>query len=311
MALISFNKYVIRDYFFIAAGAAVIALGIGIFLIDAQVVPGGVSGLAMAVYYLSDYKIPVGLMMWLFNIPLYIWGVKELGRSFGARTFFGFSCTSLFIDLFRGDMPGLRFIKLQDTRTIKYLLHNDFLFLILIGSVLLGLGLGVIFKFKGTTAGSDIIVAILQKRYGWKPGTAIMFTDFFVIILAGIIIEIKNLSPQRPAMSLTLYALFLLFISARIVDMIIDGFDYARMACIISGKSDEIAYRIMNDLGRGATGLKAHGLYSNAEREIIFTVITMKELPVLSDIIKETDPSAFVIIGNVHEVLGEGFRRRI
>ncbi|MGE5363364.1 MAG: YitT family protein [Bacteroidota bacterium] len=305
------KKYPLVDYFSISVGAAIMALGIGIFLVDAQVVPGGVSGLSMAIHYLTNNTVPVGLLMWLFNVPLYIWGIKTLGKQFGARTFYGFTLNSFFIDLFRGEIPGLRFIRLQDTQTIRDLLQHDFLFLILIGAVLLGVGLGLIFKFKGTTAGSDIVASIMQKKYGIKPGQAIMLIDFFVISLAGVIIEMKDLSPERPAMSLTLYAFFLLFISSKIVDIILDGFDYARMAFIISDKNDEIAQAIMNDMSRGATGLKAHGLYKNIEREIIFTVITLKELTTLSDLIKEIDPDAFVIIGNVHEVLGEGFRRRI
>lgn len=306
-----FKKYPILDYVFIAIGAAIMALGIGIFLIDARVVPGGVSGLSMAIHYLSNNRIPVGLMMWLLNVPLYAWGLKELGKSFGKRTFYGFTLNSFFIDFFRGDIPGLRLFRLQETQTIKDLYQHDFLFLILIGAVLLGVGLGIIFKFKGTTGGSDIVASIMQKRYGIKPGQAIMSIDFFVITLAGLIIELKNLSPDRPAMSLTLYALFLLFISSKLVDVIFEGFDYARMAYIISEKSDEIAHAIMNDMSRGATGLRAHGLYKNVDREIIVTVLTMREITELTEIIKEIDPDAFVIIGNVHEVLGEGFRRRI
>lgn len=305
------KKYPILDYFFIAFGSAIMALGIGVFLVDAQVVPGGVSGLSMAIYYLSNNTIPVGLLMWLLNVPLYAWGLKTLGKQFGVRTFFGFTLNSFFIDLFRGSIPGFSYIRLQEAQTIKDLAQHDFLFLILIGSVLLGVGLGIIFKFKGTTAGSDIVAAIMQKKYGVKPGQAIMLIDFFVIALAGFIIEVKHLSPLRPAMSLTLYAFFLLFVSSKLVDVIIDGFDYARMAYIISDKNEEIARAIMNDMSRGATGLKAHGLYKNIEREIIFTVITHKEITTLTELIEEIDPDAFVIIGNVHEVLGEGFRRRI
>lgn len=304
-------KYPVVDYFFIALGAAIMAVGIGIFLVDAKVVPGGVSGLSMSVHYLSNYTLPVGLMMWLFNVPLFFWGIKELGKSFAFRTFYGFTLNSFFIDFFRGDIPGFSFVRLQDAATIKDLLQNDFLFLILIGATLLGIGLGIIFKFKGTTAGSDIVAAIMQKRLGLKPGQAIMFIDFFVICLAGLIIEIKDLSPERPALSLTLYALFLLFISSKLVDVIIDGFDYARMAYIISDKYEEISKAIMSDMSRGATALKARGIYSDTEREVIITVVSLKELKTLTDLIKDIDPSAFVIIGNVHEVLGEGFRRRI
>lgn len=299
------------DYVAITIGAILMSIGIGVFLVDARVVPGGVSGLSMAFYYLTDGAVSVGIMIWLFNVPLYIWGVKELGKRFGVRTFYGFTINAFFIDFFRGDIPGFGFVKLQDTQTVQNLLHNDFLFLILIGAAFLGVGLGIVFKFKGTTAGSDIVAAIMQKKFGMKPGQAIMSIDFMVILLAGLIIEFKDLSVDKPAFLLTLYALFLLFISARIVDVIIDGFDYARMAYIVSDKNKEIAERIMTDLSRGATAIKTRGLYRNIEREMITTIVTLKELRKLQDLIREIDPDAFVVISNVHEILGEGFRRRI
>jgi uncharacterized membrane-anchored protein YitT (DUF2179 family) len=305
------GKYPIVDYIAITIGSAFMALGIGVFLVDAQVVPGGVSGLSMAFHYLSGNKLPIGLMIWVFNVPLYLWGLKELGKSFGLRTFYGFTLSSIFIDLFRGDIPGFEFIRLQETQTIKDLLNNDFFFLILVGAALLGLGLGIIFKFKGTTAGSDILAAIMQKRYGIKPGQAIMAVDLLVIAFAGFIIEVKDLAVGRPAFSLTLYAIFLLFVSARIVDVIIDGFDYARAAYIISDKYLEIEEAIQNTLSRGATALKSRGLYKNVEREVIVTIVTLKELGKLQELIREIDPDAFVVINNVHEVLGNGFRRRI
>ena len=308
---IKFNKKAVRDYFFIAIGAAIMAIGIGVFLVDARVVPGGVSGLSMAVYYLTDGAFPIGVTIWLLNIPLFIWGVKELGPQFGSRTFFGFTLNSFFIDFFRGEIPGLDFIQLQNTETIIQLQQNDFLFLILLGAALLGIGLGIVFKFRGSTGGSDIVAAIMQKRFGIKPGMAIMIIDFFVICLAGLIIEFKDLGGERSAMTLTLYALFLLFVSGRLVDAIIDGFDYARTAFIISDKNDEIAKVIMNDFSRGATAIKARGLYRNVDREIIFTVVALRELGKLTNAIKQIDPHAFVTVNNVHEVLGEGFRKRI
>ena len=302
---------VLIEYFFITVGAASMALAIGVFLVDAKVVPGGVSGLSMAIYYLTGGKLPIGLMIWLLNIPLYFWGIKELGKQFGVRTFYGFTVNSFFIDFFRGEVPGFHFIRLQETETILKLQQNDFLFLIIIGAALLGIGLGIVFKFRGTTAGTDIIAAIMQKRFGFKPGMAIMIIDFFVICAAGFVIEFKDLAGFRSAMTLTLYALFLLFISSRLVDAITDGFDYARTAYIISDKSSEIAKVIMNDLSRGATAIKGRGLYKNVEREILITVVALRELSKLVNIVKQIDPTAFVTVNNVHEVLGEGFRRRI
>ena len=299
------------DYFFISLGAMIMAIGIGVFLVYAQVVPGGVSGLSMALHYLSNNRLPVGLMMWLLNIPLYIWGIMVLGKQFGIRTFYGFTINSFFIDFFRGDIPGIKMLQLQHSSTITDLRDNDFLFLVLIGAILVGLGLGIIFKFKGSTAGSDIVAAIMQRYLGTKPGQAIMLIDFFVISFAGVIIHFKNLSTVRPALSLTLYAFFLLFVSSKLIDVVLDGFNYARTAYIISNKSREISEAIIGGLSRGATALKARGLYKNIDREVIMTVVTRKEVTQLTDIIEEIDPDAFVIISDVHEVLGEGFRRRI
>ena len=307
-----FNKQnPLFDYIAIAFGAAIMAIGIGAFLVDARVVPGGVSGLSMSFYYLTGGEVPIGLLIWVINIPLYIWGVKELGKQFCVRTFFGFTLNSFFIDFFRGDIPGFSFIRLQETETIINLRQHDFLFLIVTGAALIGIGLGIVFKFRGSTGGTDIVAAILRKKFGIKTGTAILIVDFFVVSLAGFIIEFKDLAGERSALTLTLYAFFLLFVSSRLVDAIIDGFDYARAAYIISEKSGEIAEAIMNELSRGATALKARGIYKNAEREIIVTVVTLKEIGTLTNLVRKIDPDAFVTVNNVHEVLGEGFRRRI
>jgi uncharacterized membrane-anchored protein YitT (DUF2179 family) len=301
----------IRDYFFIILGAFIMAVGLGVFLVDAKVVPGGVSGLSMTIHYLSGNTIPVGLMMWLLNIPLYIWGIRELGKQFGVRTFIGFTANAFFIDLLRGRIPGFRTIHLNMHPSITALRQEDFILLVLVGGVLLGIGLGIIFKFRGSTAGSDIVAAVAQKRWGVKPGHTFMIVDCCVILLAGFIIHVRHLSFDRSVLSLVLYAMVLLFISSRIVDVILDGFDYARSAFIISTRTEEIARVITQDLSRGATAFEARGLYTNQKREVLFTVLSRKEIGTLMQDVKEIDPKAFVIVNNVHEVLGEGFRPRI
>jgi len=305
------TKNELKEFTAITIGAMIMSLGIGVFLVDAKVVPGGLSGIGMAIYYLTEGVVPVGLTVWALNVPLYIWGVKELGKRFGIRTFYGFTVNAFFIDFFRGDIPGFGFIRLQDSETIKILISHDFLFLILIGAGLLGTGLGIVFKFQGTTGGTDIIAAILHKKYHIKQGMLILILDVIVVFIAGIVIEFKSLPSDKPTLLLVLYALFLGIISARLIDLIIDGFDYARQAYIVSDKNEEIAKRIMEDLSRGATAIKTRGLYKNVEREMITTIVTLKELGKLTEIIKKIDPDAFVVINNVHEVLGEGFRRRI
>ncbi len=302
------GKKIFIEYFFITLGAFVMSVGVAVFLVDAKVVPGGVTGLSMAIHYLSGGRLPVGIMMWVLNLPLFIWGVIELGKSFGFRTFWGFSVNAFCIDFLRGDIVGS--IRLQDTKTVRYLLENDFFFLILLGALFLGIGLGIIFKFKGTTAGSDIVAAIARKRWRVKPGISIIVTDFFVICLAGVVIQVKGLSPEKPVLLLMLYSFLLLVVSSQLIDVVIFGFDYAKSACIISDRHAEIADRIVHLMGRGATAFHGKGLYSGVERDIIFTVVSRREIYRLVDMVKEIDPDAFVIINRVHEVLGEGFMAR-
>jgi uncharacterized membrane-anchored protein YitT (DUF2179 family) len=301
----------LRDILFILVGAFIMAAGIGIFLVDAKVVPGGVSGLSMTVHYLSGNKLPVGLVMWMFNIPLYVWGIRELGKQFGFRTFLGFTSNSFFIDLLRGQIPGLSSIHLHDHPSLVAMRQDDFLLMVLVGGVLLGVGLGIIFKFKGSTAGSDILAAVARKRWGIKPGTSFMVADFCVIMTAGAVIHFKHLSFDRPVLTLVLYAVLILYISSRIVDVIIEGFDYARSAYIISDKNEVISRVIIEELSRGATAFKAKGLYKNQDKEVLYTVLSRKEIGLLTDKVKAIDPNAFIIVQNVHEVLGEGFRPRI
>jgi uncharacterized membrane-anchored protein YitT (DUF2179 family) len=303
----SFRKTFI-EYMFITIGAVIMSLGVGVFLVDAKVVPGGVTGLSMAVYYMTGDTIPVGVLMWVLNIPLFIWGIVELGKSFGFRTFWGFTVNAFFVDFFRGDIVGS--IRLQDSEAVRYLLANDFFFLVLIGAVFLGVGLGIIFKFKGTTAGSDIVAAIARKRWKFKPGMTIIVTDFFVICLAGLAIHVKGLSPGTPVVVLMLYSFLLLLVSSQLIDIIIFGFDYAKSAYIISDRHEEIAREITHGLGRGATAFHGKGLYRGVERDIIFTVVSRREIFTLVERVREIDPDAFMIISRVHEVLGEGFMPR-
>ncbi len=304
------EKGVWRDFIFIFIGSFIMALGIGVFLVNARVVPGGVTGLAMAVHYLSGNQLPVGFMLWIFNIPLFIWAIIELGKKFGVRTFLGFTCSSFFIDLLRGRVPGFHHIRLHENPMVLSLMEKDFLLLVLTGGVLLGIGLGIIFKFKGTTAGVDVIVAVAQKRWAVKAGHAFMVIDSVVITFAGIIIHFKHLAADRPALTLTLYAFLLLFVSAKIVDVILEGFDYARSAMIISDEPEKIARMITRDMDRGGTALAGRGIYTNRQREILYTVLSKKEIRYLVEQVKNVDPQAFIIVNNVHEVLGEGFRPR-
>ncbi|MFA5624565.1 MAG: YitT family protein [Bradymonadales bacterium] len=297
----------IVDYFMITLGSFALALGIAVFMLDANIVPGGVTGISMAINYLTD--ISVGKLIWILNVPLFIWGVIELGSAFGVRTFYGFTTNAFFIDLIRGDIPGFEHVQWNKLSFVQFMLEHDFFFLVLIGSILTGIGLGVVFKFKGTTAGTEIVSAILKKRFGIKPGMAILYVDFFIIIGAGIVIYITQVS-DRPVIYLIIYALLGLYVSSIILDKIVFGFDYAKNMMIFSRKNDEIANYIKHDMERGVTAFYAKGMYAGKDRDVLMTVVSPSEARDLTNYIKELDANSFVILSNVDEVIGEGFRRR-
>jgi uncharacterized membrane-anchored protein YitT (DUF2179 family) len=306
------KNQVIFDYLMLTFGTMLMALGISVFLLDARVVPGGASGLSMALHYLSSQKIPVGVLSWCINLPLFIWGLKELGNRFAVRTFYCFTMNSIFIDVFRGQFPLFKTYNLAEHPVIRSFAQSDFFFMVLVGAVLLGIGLGIIFKFKGTTAGSDIIASILSKRYGLKPGQVLLIIDFLVIAFAGYIIDIKGLAIGRPALVLTFYALLLLFVYSRLIDTIMDGLDYARMVLIISeNKIDEIRELILYKIKRGGSLIDAKGLYNNNKKDLVMVVVSTKQLSDLTDSVKKIDPAAFIVVSEAYEVLGKGFRRRV
>ncbi|HOJ37831.1 MAG TPA: YitT family protein [Ignavibacteriales bacterium] len=306
------NRPVVFDYLMLTIGTILMSLGIAVFLLDARVVPGGASGLSMAIHYLSNQKLPVGVVSWLINLPLFLWGIKELGNRFAFRTFYCFTMVSIFIDLFRGQLPFIKTPNLAQYPEILFFKNSDFFFYVLVGSVLLGIGLGIIFKFKGTTAGSDIIASILSKRFGMKPGQVLLVIDLIVIAFAGYVIKIKGLAVDRPAIVLTFYAVMLIFVYSRLIDAIMDGIDYARLVIIISeNKLEEIRELLLYKINRGGTLINAEGLYKKTPKELIMTVVSTKQLTDLTDSVKKIDPEAFIIITEAYEILGKGFRRRL
>ena len=292
----------------ITIGSFVAAIGLGVFLVEADVVPGGVTGISMVVNFLFP-KLSVGMLIWILNVPLFIWGIAELGNAFGVRTFYGFSSNAFFIDFLRGDIPGFGWLQTQNTETIQYLLEHDFFFFILIGSLFTGIGLGMVFKFKGTTAGTEILCAILKKRTGISPGIAMMAIDFFVISAATAVFYYDG-STRVPALVLAFYAFLSLYVSSILLDKVVYGFDYAHQYIIFSNKNSEISDYIIKKLDRGVTAFYARGMYTGQDKEVLLTVVGKNDARELAPFIKKVDPHAFIIQSNVNEVLGEGFRSR-
>lgn len=277
-------KKTIKNVVFILGGSAIMGLAYALFLIPFHLVPGGVSGISIILNYL--FKLPVGLLTILLNIPIFLLSLKFLGKKYVLNTLIGMGTSSLFIDFFH------EIIKLPRGT------QNELLAAIY-GGLLLGMGLGLVFKGEASTGGSDVIGLIINKFTGVSVGIGIMLTDFFVISASGLVF--KNL--EAP-----LYGYIVLFISSKVIDLILEGWSFSKLVIITSSKTEEITDFILNKLDRSGSALRSRSLYLNKEGEIIITVIHRKQLPELKSFIKKVDPKAFVIINDTYEVLGKGFK---
>lgn len=270
------------DYAGIFAGVAITALALDWFLIPNLIAAGGASGLATVIHHLTN--LPVGLLMVLINIPLFLASVRAFGSHFGAKTIFGTAALSILIDMFAGVLPGP--------------LTRDPLLASLYGGVLSGIGIGLTFRFNGTTGGTDIAARLLKKFFSLSIGRALLFIDMAVIILAGLVFRQPDLA---------LYALITVFVSSKAIDLILEGEDYARAAFIITKEADDVVQNIFAVLGRGVTTIEGRGAYTGTDRQVLLCVVSRAEQSRLREIVESTDPKAFVIITSAREVLGEGF----
>jgi uncharacterized membrane-anchored protein YitT (DUF2179 family) len=274
------------DFFLIVIGSAIMGIAYNLFLIPHRIVPGGVSGLSIILNYLL--KTPVGLVVIIFNIPLFLLGIKTLGRIYGVKSLFGIILSSLFIDFFTYIVP------------IPSATNNPILAAVY-GGVLLGASLGIVFRGQGSTGGSDIIGQVLNRYTNLSIGMGILLTDFVIISLAGIVFH---------KIEAALYGYLTLFISSKVIDLITEGWSFTRAVYIISDKATEISDRVIEKLGRGVTRLYGKGEYTEKERDVLLCVLTKREIPMIRNLVKEIDPKAFVIISDVYEVLGKGFKPR-
>lgn len=273
----------IRNYLGITLGAIITAAALNVFLIPNKIAAGGVSGMATVLHYLLG--LPVGMTMLALNIPLFLASVRVLGTKFGVKTLYGAAILSVAID---------------STAPYTPVLTHDILLSSLYGGALAGLGLGLVFRFGGTTAGTDLAAAIINKLTRISVGQALLAVDFCVIAFAGIAFRSAELA---------LYALISLFLTSHIVDLIQEGPTTAKAFFIMSLRSDAVAQQIMNEMDRGVTFFQGRGGYTGQSREVLFCVVSTGEVSRVKNLIQSVDPHAFVIVADTHEVLGEGFTR--
>jgi uncharacterized membrane-anchored protein YitT (DUF2179 family) len=280
-----FTKKWFLSYSLIIIGSFILATGFVLFITPYRIVPGGVYGISIVLHYL--FGTPVGTMALVFDIPLTLIGIRILGPRFGFKTVLGFSLTAVFTDtltFFWGYEP---------------LVKGDPLLSAVFGGVLLGLGIGLIFKSKATSGGSDIVAMIINKYTNIPLGQLMIYVDS-VIVLFGLVVFRDWKIP--------LYSWIVIFITGKVIDIVMEGVSYDKSLFIISDKHEEIRDKIINNLNRGGTYLEGKGMYNNADRKIIFTVVSRRELALLEEYIHQIDPKAFLTVLNATEILGEGFR---
>jgi len=281
---IELNWRSIRDYGVIFIGAVIQALAMRLFLIPALLVSGGVSGSAQIINHLTGW--PIGLMVFIGNVPLFLLGWRFLGGvRFAMRTVFAIAVFSFLTDFLVLILPAQG-------------VTDDLVLNCIYGGVLLGIGLGIVYRGKGTSGGSDILGRILNFRFGLSISHAYLITDTLVVLAGGLAFDWER----------ALYGLVVIYVSGLAAEAASEGSSIFRSAMIITRCPEEVAQKIMHSMERGVTLMNATGGYTGAERPLLYVVITRSEVYQLKEIVSDADPQAFMVIGQVHEALGEGFR---
>lgn len=280
-----FSKKWFISYTLIIIGAFIMASGFVLFITPYKIVPGGVYGISIVLHHL--FGTPVGLIALCFDIPLTLIGIKILGPRFGVKTVVGFVFTAVFVDSLTylwGEQP---------------LVENDALLSSIFGGVMVGLGLGLIFKAKATSGGSDIVAMIIAKYTRLPLGQLMILVDSAIVFVGFAAFQ---------DWKIPLYSLIVIFITGKVIDVVLEGISYDKTLFIISEKAEEIRNKIIVDLNRGGTFIQGKGMYNGKDRTIIYTVVNRREVAMLQEFIHKTDPSAFMTVINANEIIGEGFK---
>lgn len=276
----------LRDYSLIVVGSLIQAVALRIFLVPAKLASGGVSGIAQIIHHYTDW--PIGVMVLIGNVPLFLLGWRFLGgRRFAVRTALAIVAYSLAVDL----LLLLPFFP-------KNGLTDDIFLNSLYGAVVSGIGYGLVYRARGTSGGSDILARILNHWRGVPMTQSYLMVDSVVILAAGFAFGWKE----------ALYAIVTLYVSGLAAETVLEGGGTVRTAMIVTAKPREIASAILVELERGVTTLAGTGAYTGEDRPVLYCVVSRAEIAQIKAIVQETDPRAFMVVGVAHEALGEGFK---
>ncbi len=277
----------IRNILMIFFGSTLFALGFDLFLEPSGISCGGVSGIAMLVVYTTQSKwLTVGLLSAMINIPLFFFGYKQIGKYFFFGSMFGMLISSIGFDLFAKILP---------------VVTMDPLVAAVFGGVTIGVGLGVVFLAGASTGGADIVARLLKlKLRNFPIGKLMLCMDLAIAVATGVVYrQFTN----------TLYSIVTLYLSSIMLDKVVYGFDYAKVALIISDKYEEIAAAIDARLDRGVTLLQGQGFYKRNDKYVLLSAVKRKQLAQLKELVMTIDPAAFIILQDAQQVLGDGFKR--
>ncbi|PNR89832.1 hypothetical protein X925_01445 [Petrotoga sp. 9T1HF07.CasAA.8.2] len=292
---ISDQKIVIKDYIIITVGTLITAIGLVLFMIPYNIIAGGVSGLAIILNNFFGWW--VGVQMFAYNLILFFLGFWLLGIGFGIKSIYSAALLSFSTDFFQHGLGWDQLIPSLMRETGNAGLEMSLL-AAFYGALIAGFGMGLVIWKGATTGGTDIIAMIFNKYFSLSVGTGLMIADT-VITASSILI-----SPLLP-----MYGIIAIFVTARTIDGVIEGFESTRTILVISDHYDKIKEDIYNKLDRGVTFLKGVGSYTNQEKNIVMVTISRSEIGLLKNIVKERDSSAFMVILPNSEAIGYGFKK--
>lgn len=272
------------SYFMITLASAIYAVGFNWFYVPNEIAFGGITGVGQIINAVLPWA-PIGTVVIILNIPLFILGWRLLGGHLLLSSLYAMAVSSVFIDI---------------VNSIWTFEAMDPMLACVFGGVLMGVSLGMVFQQGATTGGTDLIARLLKLKISWLPmGKLLIATDMVVIVATAIAFG---------SVYSALYGVVALYIAGIVMDRVLYGMDSAKVAYIISDRFQEIAAAIVNDLDRGVTILQGQGAYSGAEKKVLMCAFKQRQIVSIKRMVKELDPTAFIIVCDAHEVLGDGFR---
>ena len=303
-----------RSWILIFVGCSIMGAGFVLFINPYNFVPGGVYGMGIVLHNIFP-SVQVGTFGYMFDVPLMFTARLVFGGQFGTRTVLAALYTPGFMNILtRLVYPTEEAVRSLDPALLlngHLDLSNDLLLTCIMGAVLVGVGQGLVVRQQATTGGTDIVGMLLQKFCGIRFSTGIFLADGFVVMsgLAVIGFGIGTGEASANGWMLTLYSLLMIYASSRVVAYMLDGASYDKLLFIISDHHDQLKKFIIGDLDRSATYIKSRGMYTDAARDMIFLVVSRKEVRQVQHKIKEIDPRAFVVVTDAYETFGEGFKQ--